>query len=206
MGSKSAVVVFAEAEPRRAFRDAGLTDHDKSKRLAEITLGATAQETGLLTLDLAVWPDSGIVCAASLPECEVVCSRELARYRPSELTEWILRLANGRGAYAVFMHSAEDWAAFAVWSDGALVRSLSMNSSSGVMEDMGEHLPFEFPFWEGERSVRNEPNYALPFHPIDFGNEALREFFGFVLEGREDELCFDLEEFEVPAFRAVSQA
>ncbi|MGW4237326.1 DUF6928 family protein [Streptomyces sp. NPDC004749] len=203
MGSKAAVVVFAEAEPERAFREAVAIDHAKSKRLAETVLCTTSHETGLLPLDLAVWPDSGIVCAASLPGYEVVCSRELARHQPSELTEWISRLADGRDAYAVFMHSAEDWGAFAVWSEGHLLRSLSANPDSGVIEDVGEHLSFEVPFWEGEHSVRSEAGYSLPFHPIDFGNEALREFFGFILEGREDESCVDPEEVDIPAFRAV---
>lgn len=203
MGSKAAVVVFVEAEPERVFRDSVVIDRAKSQRLAEMALGATSHEAGLLALDLAVWPDSGMVCAASLPEYEVVCSRELARRQPSELTEWISQVASGRDAYAVFMHSAEDWGAFAIWSDGRLVRSLSVSPDSGVIEDVGERLAFEVPFWEGEHSVRSGVEYSLPFHPIDFGNEALREFFGFILEGHEDESSVDPEEVEIPAFRAV---
>ncbi|WP_416518550.1 DUF6928 family protein [Streptomyces achromogenes] len=203
MGSKAAVVVFTDGEPRSIFRDSVVIDRAKSQHLAEVVLGATSHQINLLALDLAVWPDSGVVCAASLPGYEVVCSRELARRRPSELTEWISQLASGRDAYAVFMHSAEDWSAFAVWSDGHLVRSLSVIPDSGIIEDVGERLPFEVPFWEGGHSVRSEVGYSLPFHPIDFGNEALREFFGFILEGREDEFCVDPEEVDIPAFGAV---
>ncbi|MGW2024019.1 DUF6928 family protein [Streptomyces decoyicus] len=35
------------------------------------------------------------------------------------------------------------------------------------------------------RRVRPTPGYARPFHPIDLGNEALKQFFGFLLEGRD---------------------
>lgn len=101
MGSKAAVVVFGEAEPKRIFRDSAVIDRVKSQRLAEMVLGATLHEADFLALDLALWPDSGMVCAASLPEYEVVCSRELARRQPSELTEWISQVASGRDAYAV---------------------------------------------------------------------------------------------------------
>ncbi|MEV5608278.1 hypothetical protein [Streptomyces sp. NPDC052225] len=119
------------------------------------------------------------------------------------MSDWVARIAGERDAFAVFMQSAEDWAAFAVWSGGKLVRSLSLNPSSGIIEDVGERLAFENDFWAGRKSVRSAESYDLPFHPIDLGNEALREFFGFILEGREDESCIDPEEVEIPAFRIL---
>ncbi|WP_254068710.1 hypothetical protein [Streptomyces sp. TM32] len=103
------------------------------------------------------------------------------------------------------MDSAEDWSAFAVWSRGVLVRGVSLSPDSGIIEDMGDRLPFEAPFWEGRRRVRRTPGYALPFHPIDLGNEALKEFFGFILEGQESASCLDPEEIEIPAFRVSPQ-
>ncbi|MFB9903775.1 DUF6928 family protein [Allokutzneria oryzae] len=204
MGSKAALVVFAGVDSKKAFQGTPEIDRAKSKKLAESVLGAAVNETGLLALDLAVWPDSGVACVASFPGFEVFCCRGLARNRPSELTEQISRLAAGRDAYGVFMHSAQDWAAFAVWSGGDLVRSLSVIPEAGVIEDRGERLPFELPFWKGERPVRGETNYALPFHPIDFGNEALRKFFCFILEGSEDDSCIDPEKIEIPAFVTAS--
>ncbi|GGU07018.1 DUF6928 family protein [Streptomyces sp. QHH-9511] len=42
---------------------------------------------------------------------------------------------------------------------------------------MGDH-PVEFD------SKWDEEPYALPFHSSDLGNEALRAFFSFLLEGR----------------------
>ncbi|MEU4077228.1 hypothetical protein AB0F26_08920 [Streptomyces venezuelae] len=42
----------------------------------------------------------------------------------------------------------------------------------------------------------DEEPYALPFHPLELGNEALRAFFGFLLEGRP--LAEDVDPDEVP--------
>ncbi|MEV4926347.1 DUF6928 family protein [Streptomyces roseoverticillatus] len=205
MGSKAAMVVFTEAKPNRIFRNTSEINHTKSKHLAELTLGVASHEIDPIALDLAVWPDDGVTCAASFPKYEIVCSRELAQHKPSELTGQISRLAAGRNAYAVFMHSATDWTAFAVWSGGHLLRSLSVSPGSGVIEDVGDRYSFEAPFWRGQHQVQGGAPYALPFHPIDLGNEALREFFGFILEGQEDETCLDPEEVEIPAFRAALQ-
>lgn len=100
------------------------------------------------------------------------------------------------------MHSAEDWAAFAVWAGGGLVRSMSISPGDGVLEDEGDRLPCEGAFWEGDHPVRHAPEYPLPFHPLELGNAVLRECFGFVLEGHEGPDCFDPEDAELLAFTA----
>lgn len=204
MGSKSAILVLAEAKPGEKLQEVSARGQNVSKLFAEKLLGRVAPSVRLLPLDLAVWPDFGAVCAASIPGIDIVCSRELLRRNPSELTELVGELAPGREGYAVFMDSAEDWAAFAVWSKGTLMRSLSISPESGVDEDLGKKLSFETPFWGASRPVRESVDYPLPFHPIDLGNEALRDFFGFILEGREGDDCFDPEETEIWEFRALN--
>jgi hypothetical protein len=184
------------------FRGELEIDRSRSEELAEAVLGTGVTEAGLLPLDLAIWPEPGIAAAAALPGLDIVSSRELAQYRPVELTEQVSRMADGRDAYGVFMHSMEDWAAFAVWSDGKPVRVLSLSPDRGIIEDQGERLPFEEPFWAGEHPVSHIPDYPLPFHPLDLGNEALRSFFGFILEGRPGD-TFAPDEFEIPAFRTT---
>ncbi|CAM5530754.1 MULTISPECIES: DUF6928 family protein [Streptomyces] len=201
MGSKAAIVAFADEHPRNILRREPEIDLQKARLLAEEVLGATASETELLPLDLAAWPSPGTVCTASFPGLEIVCSRDLAKANPSQLTEYVARRAAGRTAYGVFMHSAEDWASFAMWSGGELLRSVSMSPDSGITEDLGERLSFEIPFWNGQRPA-SDSGYSLPFHPVELGNEALREFFGFILEGHEDSSCIDPEEIEMPAFCA----
>ncbi|WP_433544526.1 DUF6928 family protein (plasmid) [Streptomyces sp. CA-294286] len=60
-------------------------------------------------------------------------------------------------------------------------------------------------FWAGQRPVRHAPGCPLPFHPLDLGNEVLRVFFGFVLEGRADDGCFHPEDVTLSAFREADQ-
>ena len=53
------------------------------------------------------------------------------------------------------------------------------------MENIGTPLPFEAPYWDGERPVGTEDDdpYALAFHPLDLAEDALRTLFGFNYEG-----------------------
>lgn len=120
--------------------------------------------------------------------------------------ELIRRVARYRRAYAVFMNSITDWAGFAVWEDGALVRSVSLSYSDGLMDDSGEPLPFERPFWEGQRVEGRPEDYPFDFHTSAFGNEALRTFFGFVLEGRWNEEDIDPEEISLEKFDFIDAA
>jgi hypothetical protein len=86
--------------------------------------------------------------------------------------------------YLHAMHSVVDWCAFAKWNNGNLVRSLSLSPDSGILEDLGERLPFEEPFWSGQYpAVGGEDEYPFPFHPLEMGEAALKEFFGYQLEG-----------------------
>lgn len=86
------------------------------------------------------------------------------------------------------MYSVLDWFAVGIWKDGKLQRSLSL-SSDGVLEDIGSRLPFEEPYWAGEHPVVDpdvDGDYPFAFHPLELGDAALLEFFGFQLEGPPD--------------------
>lgn len=94
------------------------------------------------------------------------------------------------------MHSVSDALTFACWSDGELVRRLSLAPDSGVTADYGPRSEFELPYWAGQHPVAYDrswfddedeiPEYPLPFHPFELGELALRDFFGFILEGRRE--------------------
>ncbi|WP_410578150.1 DUF6928 family protein [Amycolatopsis sp. lyj-108] len=201
MGSKSAILVLSDVEPAAILRDISGKGQAESKALAERIAGSVSSDARLLPLDLAVWPEPGVVCVSSVAGLQVICSRGFITRTPSELTRLVGELAPDKKGYAVLMDSAEDWTAFAVWSDGRLQRSLSVDPEYGVVEELGDRLNFEGPFWEGVHSVQESAGYPLPFHPIDLGNKAMREFFGFILEGREDVHSFDPEDVEIWAFR-----
>ena len=143
-----------------------------------------------------VYPPEGIAYAASFPDLDILCSRTVMLDRPSELPPRYLEAAAGRTVFLHVMHSVVDFLAFAVWKDGVLIRSLSLSPDSGIIEDIGEHLPFETPYWAGEHPVEpldfvplpgqpapTEDPYPLPFHPLELGEKALRALFGFVIEG-----------------------
>ncbi|WP_425579923.1 DUF6928 family protein [Streptomyces hyderabadensis] len=199
MGSKAAVLVLTRERPERIFEDTSGMDQSRSINLAEKFLGGIPRQSGVVPLDLAVWPEEGAACVASFPHFDVVCSRKIAQDRPSEIIVDIARLAGLRSAYAVCMESSRDWTSILAWSPKGVTRAVSLSPEGGVVEDVGKRLPFEIPFWAGKYPVR-ERGYQLPFHPIDLGNEALRVFFGFILEGAEDDLCVDPEEIEIPIF------
>jgi hypothetical protein len=44
------------------------------------------------------------------------------------------------------MHSVVDWFAYAQWINGKFVRSPSLSPDNGILEDIGQRLPFEEPF------------------------------------------------------------
>src|SRR3546814_18901989 len=81
-----------------------------------------------------------------------------------------------------------DWSSDVCSSDlGVLVRSLSLSPDDGILEDTGERLAFEEPFWAGKHPAPAGDPYPFPFHPLVLGEQALQEFFVFSGEGRSDE-------------------
>ncbi|MEU6862169.1 hypothetical protein ABZ924_02635 [Streptomyces sp. NPDC046876] len=147
--------------------------------------------------------------AGSFPSVDLVCDRRLMFVRPSEVSVHVLEAAAGRRVILHAMHSVSDWLAFAVWEDGRLRRSLSLSPDGGIVEDIGDPFPFETPFWAGDRPVDPDPEweeepYALPFHPLELGNEALRAFFGFLLEGHPSVEDVDPDGIPLLGFRRAT--
>ncbi|MGW4743914.1 DUF6928 family protein [Streptomyces sp. NPDC004290] len=75
----------------------------------------------------------------------------------------------------------------------------------------GDPLPFETPYWAGHHPVEVDPEwheepYTLPFHPLELGNEALRAFFGFLLEGTPAPEDVDPDAVPLLGFRLVADS
>jgi hypothetical protein len=68
--------------------------------------------------------------------------------------------------------------------DGAVCKP-----ETGV-EDIGPKLSCEEPYWPGEHPAGHD-EYPFPLHPLDLGDAALREFFGYGLEGFHDPTLLD---------------
>jgi hypothetical protein len=145
-------------------------------------------------------PRGNKIYVGCFPGLNIVAAYELGIDYPSKLPKSFLEVANRRTVYHHAMHSVVDWFAYAKWDNGELVRSLSLSPDDGVIENIGQKLPFEEPYWNGDRPACDPEgdgdDYPLPFHPLELGEAALLEFFGYVLEGPVD--VSKVEPIEIP--------
>jgi hypothetical protein len=82
----------------------------------------------------------------------------------------------------------------------------------GIIEDIGEPLAFERPFWAGEHPAidpadddEDDP-FPLPFDPMELGEDALAALFGFVYEGGPSTLdTVDPDDIPLAAFRLTAR-
>ncbi|MFI9487451.1 DUF6928 family protein [Promicromonospora sp. NPDC052451] len=189
MGARTAMLVYADGDVAAGLSGAAefADEAGAAELLGLLWPPARIRPDGEEPWDLgdALFPPQGRACALSTPEVDVLCDQALMLDRPSQLPAHLVDASVGRTLYLHAMHNAVDWFAFAVWRDGVLVRSLSVSPDDGVLEDTGERLAFEEPYWAGERPA-SVAGYPLPFHPLELGEQAVREFFGFEVEGAAD--------------------
>ncbi|MCY1137663.1 hypothetical protein OWR29_06600 [Actinoplanes sp. Pm04-4] len=204
MGAKTALLAFADGDIRSALRAATASNQAEAERLVRRVLpGYDVTPAGESSL-FETYPPDDIAHVTVLPGVAIVCDQRLIRDRPSELPDHLLEAGAGRRIVMHGMHSVVDWLCFAVWEDGELVRSLSLSPDSGIMENIGEPYEFERPFWDGEHPV--EPlfgpgPYPLPFHPLQLGEVALSNLFGFVIEGNPAPTDIDADSIPMHVFR-----
>jgi hypothetical protein len=207
MGAKDWMVFYAERDVPSVLRERPTLDREATERFVERLFPGHA----LTALDdvslLDGNPPDEEVYAAVWPGAMVVCSGELGIDRPSTLDRRFIEEGAGRTIYLHAMHSVVDWFAFAVWeSDGQLRRALSLSPDSGIVENIGDPLPFEEPFWAGDRPAvdaeddDDEEPYAFAFHPLELGEEALGTLFGFVYEGPASVETIDPDDIALAAF------
>jgi hypothetical protein len=133
----------------------------------------------------------------------ILAAKEFGKDYPSKLSSPFISAGGSRTVYLHAMHSVVDWFAFAKWTNGKLVRSLSLSPDRDIMEDIGQRLPFEEPFWSGQNpvTVDGEDEYPLPFHPLELGEAALKEFFGYQLEGFIDPSLLEPESIPLVKYK-----
>src|SRR4051812_39989492 len=152
MGAKDWMVFYADQDVPSVPRDRPTLNRQATNRLVERLFPGHAvsqlEDVSLLEGD----PRDGNVHAAVWPGAAIVCSEELGVDRPSTVDRRFIEAGAGRTTYLHAMHSVVDWCAFAVWEpDGQLRRALSLSPDSGIVENVGPPLPFEEPFWAGDR-------------------------------------------------------
>ncbi|HEX4832109.1 MAG TPA: hypothetical protein VH478_13580 [Trebonia sp.] len=208
MGAKTALLAFTDGDIRTALRGVRRSDSGAAQALARRAHpGYTVEAAGKATLD-RTYPPEDITHVLALAGAEVLIDQRFMLDYPSRLPEHLLALGAGRRVILHAMHSVVDWLAFAVWEDGTLARSLSVAPDGGILENIGGPYDFERPYWAGEHPAERAPAgddepCPLPFHPLDFGEEALRALFGFVIEGRPQPGDVKARKVPMHAFRVT---
>lgn len=203
MGAKTWMLVYADRDARSALAAVPQLDRERTLHLAKrLFPGETLKAADDGTLSDTCPPDSEIV-AGCFPGVSVLAAKEFGIDRPSTLDRRYVK-AGGNGTVTLHvMHSMVDWFAFARWTDGKLVRSLSMSPDSGIVEDIGAKLPFERPYWAGEHPAvdpEEDDEYPFPFDPLALGEAALDALFGYQLEGSMISTLFDPESIPLMRF------
>jgi len=143
------MLVYADGDARAALGKPPSLDIDASLRLASSLFASeTLAQIGPGDLSRTCPPDDEVHVGQF--QGVAVVAKEFGIDYPSRLPERFLELAPFRNVYLHAMHSVVDWFAYAQWDGGKLVRSLSLSPDSGIMEDIGNRLPFEEPYWAGE--------------------------------------------------------
>lgn len=150
-------------------------------------------------------PPGDEVHIACFPGLSIIAASEFGIDYPSKLRSHFLDAATGSTVYLHAMHSVVDWFAYAIWVNGKLERSLSLSPDSGILEDIGQRLPFEEAYWSGQHPVcepeEEDCDYPFPFHPLDLGEAALLALFGYQLEGVIDPTQLEPEMIPLARFK-----
>lgn len=197
------MLVLADSDARDALARKSPLDREATLKFAgDLFPGEKLQPIGDGDLSYTCPPNDEIHIGC-FSGVSIVAAKEFGIDYPSRLLQRFIT-AGSRGIITLHaMHSVVDWFAYAIWTNGKLTRSLSLSPDSGVMEDIGQRLPFEEPYWSGEHPAvdgeEQEDAYPLPFHPLDLGEEALKVRFGYQLEGGIDPSLLEPE--SVPLVR-----
>ena len=149
-------------------------------------------------------PPNGNIYAGYYDGVFIISANEFAIDNPSRLNRSFLKPDLGSTIHLLAMHSVVDWLAFGYWKNRELERSFSVSPDSGIIENIGERFPFELPFWNGEYPAADpEDEYPLDFHPLELGEAALNNFFGYQLEGVIDSANIDPEDITLVGYRLV---
>lgn len=196
------MLVYSSRNAAEALRGNPELDREATLRLAKGLFPKEKLEPiGEGDLSYTCPPDDELHIGC-FPCVSILAAKEFGIDYPSRLAA---RFIEGGGAGTIYlhaMHSVVDWFGFAQWSGGKLVRSLSLSPDSGVLEDIGPRLPFEELYWAGQHPATEDgEEYAFPFHPLELGEAALKEFFGYQLEGLIDPGMLEPESIRLVKYR-----
>jgi hypothetical protein len=204
MGAKTWMLVFADSDVPQILTGRPALDRAKTEQFVKSAF-PKLKIAGLqdATLGNTCPPENELV-AGCYPGVTFLAADEFGIDFPSKLDARFIGLNGSKTTYLFAVHSVVDWFAFAIWESGVLKRSLSVSPDSGVMEDIGEKLAFELPFWNGEHPAVDpedeEDEYPLEFHPLEFGEATLSNLVGFSMEGPWPTDVVDAEQIALMRF------
>ena len=205
MGAKTWMLVLADSDARGALAAKLTLDRAATQKLANALFpGEKLEPIGEGDLSYTSPPNDELHIGC-FPGVSVIAAKEFGIDYPSKLPQRFIA-AGGTGVVTLHaMHSVVDWFAYATWTNGKLVRSLSLSPDSGIMEDIGQRLPFEEPFWFGKHPAvdgdEDKDSYPFRFHPLDLGEEALKDRFGYQLEGVIDASLLEPESIPLVRYK-----
>ncbi len=205
MGAKTWMLVLADSNARDALAAKPSLHKAATQKLADSLFpGEKLKPNGDGDLSCTCPPDDEVHIGC-FPGVSVIAAKEFSIDYPSKLHPQFIAAAGNGTVTLHAMHSVVDWFAYAVWENGKLVRSLSLSPDSGIMEDIGQRLPFEEPYWSGEHpavdSEEEEDAYPFPFHPLELGEAALKNQFGYQLEGYLDASLLEPESIPLVRYK-----
>ncbi|QKO22743.1 hypothetical protein [Rhodoferax sp. BAB1] len=211
MGAKTWMLVLAESNARDALAAQPRLDREATRQLANLLFPGERLELLGEDGDLSyTCPPDDEVHIGCFPGVSVIAAKEFANDYPSRLPQRFIA-AGGHGTATLHvMHSVVDWFAYAVWKNGSLQRSLSLSPDSGILEDIGPRLDFEQPYWDGAHPVGDEDEeedaYPFPFHPLELGEEVLKNLFGYQLEGYVDASLLQPESVPLLRYKRIRRS
>jgi hypothetical protein len=204
MGAKTWMLVYADSNARDALGVRPQLDREWTLKLAnKLFPGEKLKPIGDGDLSYTCPADDELHIGC-FPGVSVIAAKEFGIDHPSKLPRSFIA-AGGKGKiYLHAMHSVVDWFAYALWANGTLVRSLSLAPDSGILEDIGQRLRFEEPYWSGQHpavDAAQRDTYPFAFHPLELGEAALKELFGYQLEGLVDSTLLEPESIPLVRYK-----
>lgn len=205
MGAKTWMLVLADSNARDALAAKPSLDREATQKLADTLFPDEKLEPiGDGDLSYTCPPDDEVHIGCFLG-VSIIAAKEFGVDYPSKIDQRFIA-SGGSGTVTLHaMHSVVDWFAYAMWVNNKLVRSLSLSPDSGIMEDIGQRLPFEEPYWSGEHPAvdneKEEDAYPFPFHPLELGEATLKNQFGYQLEGYIDASLLEPESFPLVRYK-----
>lgn len=206
MGAKTWMLAFVEGNARGILKSSPQLDREAASSLVS-QLFPSEKLVMLEDGDLSrTCPPDNEILVGCFPGLNIITAKEFGIDYPSKLNPRFLDHSLGKTVYLLAMHSVVDWFAYAIWVNGKLERSLSLSPDSGIMENIGPRLAFEEPYWSGQHPACDpEDAYPLPFHPLDLGDAALLELFGYQLEGMINPDLLEPENIPLVRFKRSSK-